>query len=63
MSTQIACIWLAPDKPEMHILAETLGDAEGVAVTKGEVGQTEYLPGFERLHEHEEGGTDSRYTG
>jgi hypothetical protein len=57
-SMQLGSILGTPDKPGLHILAETLGDAEGVLETKIE--QTEPLPGFERLHEHEEGDTTWR---
>jgi hypothetical protein len=60
-SMQLGGILGTPDKPELHVLAETLGDAEGAFGIKGGVGPTEHLPGFERLHEHEEGNTDSRY--
>jgi hypothetical protein len=58
---QLGCILGTPDKPELHVLVEALGDAEGVFGIKEEVGPTEHLPGFERLHEHEEGDTDSPY--
>jgi hypothetical protein len=61
-SAQLGDILGTPDKPELHVLAETLGDAEEVFVTKEGMGQeAEHLSGFERLHEHDEGDTDSRY--
>jgi hypothetical protein len=60
-SMQLGGILGTPDKPELHVLAKALGDAEEVSAAKGGVGRTEHLPGLKRLHEHEEDGPDSRY--
>jgi hypothetical protein len=57
-SAQLGGILGTPDKPDLHVLAEALGDAEGVSATKVGEKQVERLPCFERLHEHED---DSRH--
>jgi hypothetical protein len=45
-----------PDKPELYVLAETLGMLKECRRPRwGRSKQQEHLPGFERLHEHEEG--------